>query len=156
VNLPRKVQGPLGKSFGLGFFETAPGSPSSSTSSYTDGKPILCFVTGIGDVGKTRLAQEYANRHSYSSHFHWIFWVNAEDVTSVSLSYRTFAKRLGITAPRHLTCIVMQILLAFMQLWKDLSMIGTTSVDFVNANARVPNLKSRIYIQIAVTTNDQV
>ena len=49
------------------FFDTAPGSPNGSTSSYTDGEPILCFVTGMDAVGKTRLAQEYANR--YSSHF---------------------------------------------------------------------------------------
>jgi hypothetical protein len=34
-------------------------------------------------------------------------------------------------------------------------MIGTTSVDFVDANARVPNLRSRIQTQIAVAINDQ-
>ena len=51
-------------------------------------------VYGLGGIGKTALALEFCHRHR--ERYSLIWWVNAEDATTVSASYRESAMRLRL------------------------------------------------------------
>lgn len=50
-------------------------------------------ITGLGGIGKTQLALEYA--HRYKSNYFLIWWIHAEVSTSLETDYRSLAKQLG-------------------------------------------------------------
>jgi hypothetical protein len=56
-----------------------------------------CVIHGIGGVGKTQLALEFAYR--FRSEFRYIFWLAAEDQVSLSNSYGKIATLLSIPRP---------------------------------------------------------
>jgi hypothetical protein len=68
-----------------------------------DGSRHSVVLHGLGGIGKTQLAVEYAKRHkdSYSA----IFWLNIRDETTVRQSFVTIAKRIARHHPsaRHLS-----------------------------------------------------
>ena len=51
-------------------------------------------ITGMGGVGKTQTALEYAYR--YSDEYEYIWWVTAETEDAVVTSYKDFAVKLGL------------------------------------------------------------
>ena len=57
-----------------------------------DGGRHTVVLHGLGGIGKTQLAVEYAKRHkdSYSA----TFWLNIQDETTVRQSFATIAKRI--------------------------------------------------------------
>jgi len=67
---------------------------SASISSFGDSEPESCIVHGIGGVGKTQTALEYAysNRDLYD----WIFWVRAESSAELLKSYSLIGKKIGV------------------------------------------------------------
>ena len=50
------------------------------------------MLSGIGGIGKTQIAIEYAYRHRH--HFNPVFWINARDMHSAQTGYLQFAQRL--------------------------------------------------------------
>ena len=54
-------------------------------------------ISGLGGMGKTQLAVEYAKRHhhDYSS----VFWLNARDKTSLKQGYAQIAERISYELP---------------------------------------------------------
>jgi hypothetical protein len=61
------------------------------------GAAVVQALHGMGGVGKTQLALEYAYRHARSYDLVW--WVNAEDVDLVGEQYAALAAELGLVAP---------------------------------------------------------
>ena len=51
-------------------------------------------IAGLGGIGKTQIALEYAYR--YSDEYDWIWWVSAETDTTVLSAYREFAKKMKL------------------------------------------------------------
>lgn len=56
--------------------------------------PPAVAVHGLGGVGKTELVREYA--HRYASDYGLIWWIDAEQVTSIWAGLAALARRLGI------------------------------------------------------------
>ena len=56
------------------------------------------IITGVGGVGKTHLALEYAWRHT--SDYPLIWWANASDANALQSSFAGLAQHLGITETR--------------------------------------------------------
>jgi AAA ATPase domain len=54
-----------------------------------------CVLHGIGGVGKTQIALEYTYR--YREYYEYIFWIRAEDPTTLSMSYAIIAEQLKLT-----------------------------------------------------------
>jgi len=52
------------------------------------------IIEGMGGLGKTQTALEYAYR--YASKYKWIWWVHAETEVSVIASYKQFAVKMGL------------------------------------------------------------
>ena len=51
-------------------------------------------IVGLGGIGKTQIALEYAYR--YSDEYDWIWWVSAETDTTVLSAYREFAEKMNL------------------------------------------------------------
>lgn len=51
-------------------------------------------LTGLGGVGKTQTALEYAYR--YASNYEWIWWIPAETESTVLTTYKTFAVKMQL------------------------------------------------------------
>src|SRR5262245_30161073 len=58
-------------------------------------------LSGLGGIGKTQLALEYAYRHESS--YHAVFWVAAETVETFSASFASIADLLGLPEAREST-----------------------------------------------------
>jgi hypothetical protein len=56
-------------------------------------------IHGLGGVGKTQLALEYAHKHSRSYDF--VFWINGETSTTVEESFSRIAKTVGVETDRN-------------------------------------------------------
>ncbi len=59
--------------------------------------PRMQAITGLGGVGKTQTALEYAYRHR--SHYHSILWANADSRENLILSYVQLAASLHLCRP---------------------------------------------------------
>jgi Tfp pilus assembly protein PilF len=57
-------------------------------------KPAVQAIVGMGGVGKTQIAGEYAWRHR--EQYGVVWWLPADDPTTLALSYAELAKRLGL------------------------------------------------------------
>jgi tetratricopeptide (TPR) repeat protein len=71
------------------------GGPHSSESD--PGNPIPQGVHGLGGVGKTAIATEYAWR--YQSEYDLVWWIAADQLPTVRGSLAQLAQRLGLEAP---------------------------------------------------------
>ena len=71
----------------------------------TDQQTVL-VLHGLGGIGKSQLAREYATRHQeeYSA----IFWINAQSVSSLRLGMKSIARRLGLTVESDETAAVLE------------------------------------------------
>src|SRR5215468_8280541 len=58
-------------------------------------------LSGLGGVGKSQLALEYAYQHA--SEYHAVFWVAAETVETLSASLNSIAELLGLPEARETT-----------------------------------------------------
>src|SRR5215469_1075073 len=56
-------------------------------------------LSGLGGVGKSQLALEYAYQHA--SAYHAVFWVAAETTETLSTSFTTIAELLGVPEARE-------------------------------------------------------
>ena len=60
----------------------------------TDGRVALTAVRGMGGIGKTQLALEYAYRHA--ADFDLVWWLRAEEPASLLEDYAALAEPLGV------------------------------------------------------------
>jgi transcriptional regulator with XRE-family HTH domain len=58
-------------------------------------------LSGLGGIGKSQLALEYAYR--YASAYHAVFWVAAETIETLSASFSSIADLLGLPEARETT-----------------------------------------------------
>lgn len=67
------------------------------------GQATVTAVHGLGGIGKSQLAAEYA--HRYQSNYEMIWWIPSDDTRSVRRSFVSLARRLGMpeTADVQLT-----------------------------------------------------
>lgn len=72
--------------------QAAAGAPGARSTAM--GITKSCAICGIGGMGKTQIALEYA--HSRRSEFDAIMWVQADARTSISASFGTIAVALGL------------------------------------------------------------
>ena len=71
-------------------------------------------ITGLGGLGKTQIALEYAYR--YCSRYDYIWWVPAETETTVLNAYRDFAWKMGlVNKDQHDN----EIIIESVQTWMD-------------------------------------
>jgi tetratricopeptide (TPR) repeat protein len=54
-------------------------------------------ISGLGGVGKTQLAAEYAYKHRWDYTIIW--WISADDSATLALTYAKLARRLGMNFP---------------------------------------------------------
>ena len=60
--------------------------------SFEEGRPLIIGAqVGLGGIGKTQIALQYAQRNAFRYNFIWVF--NAESENTLILSYRQFATR---------------------------------------------------------------
>ncbi|KAL8796491.1 MAG: hypothetical protein Q9195_001165 [Heterodermia aff. obscurata] len=55
----------------------------------------ILVLHGLGGIGKSQLAREYATRHQYD--YSAIFWINAQTESSLNASMVDIARRVGLT-----------------------------------------------------------
>ncbi len=55
----------------------------------------IAIITGLGGIGKTQLALEYAYRH-HPDVYQAVFWMNAADEASLQTGYATLAEKLDL------------------------------------------------------------
>jgi len=60
-------------------------------------KPAARAIVGLGGIGKTQLAAEFAWR--YRRGYSIVWWLPADDSTTLALSYSQLAKQLGLRFP---------------------------------------------------------
>ena len=58
------------------------------------GAVLTQAIQGLGGIGKTQLALEYAFR--YRSEYGTVWWINAEEVQSIAAGFSALARKLGI------------------------------------------------------------
>ncbi|MEU0041000.1 FxSxx-COOH system tetratricopeptide repeat protein, partial [Streptomyces sp. NPDC006333] len=61
------------------------------------GQAVVQAVHGLGGIGKTQLALEYA--HRFASQYDIVWWIDAEHADQVPVHYTELATRLGIARP---------------------------------------------------------
>lgn len=59
------------------------------------GKPVV--ISGLGGIGKTQLALEYCYKHRFD--YRTVWWINAEEATTLALGYSKLARTLGLNFP---------------------------------------------------------
>jgi len=57
----------------------------------------ICALYGLGGIGKTEIAVEYAYRHHEQSSSNIVWWVHGESPTSIAMSYSSLSEVLGFT-----------------------------------------------------------
>lgn len=67
---------------------------NASTLSLSESEPDSCIIHGIGGVGKTQTALEYAYRYRHL--YDWVFWVRAESSAELLKSYSSAGKKVGV------------------------------------------------------------
>ncbi|MET8155994.1 tetratricopeptide repeat protein [Sphaerisporangium sp. NPDC005289] len=70
-------------------------------------RPSLLVIHGLGGVGKTSLAVEYAHRHQHAYHLVW--QLPAEDATVLSAAFTELAALLGMRQPGETAAPVHQV-----------------------------------------------
>ena len=63
------------------------------------GATAITAVQGMGGIGKTSLAREYAHRFGTAARFGGVWWIEAETQSSILASYDQLAEHLATTAP---------------------------------------------------------
>ncbi|MGY4921032.1 FxSxx-COOH system tetratricopeptide repeat protein [Streptomyces sp. 900105755] len=58
---------------------------------------VIQALHGLGGIGKTQIALEYA--HRFASQYDTVWWIDAEQADQVSVHYTELAARLGIAKP---------------------------------------------------------
>jgi tetratricopeptide (TPR) repeat protein len=53
-------------------------------------------ISGLGGIGKTQLALEYAHKSYEDGKYRAVFWVNAADEASIQASYHSIGERIGL------------------------------------------------------------
>ncbi|MFE3264333.1 FxSxx-COOH system tetratricopeptide repeat protein, partial [Streptomyces sp. NPDC059215] len=61
------------------------------------GQAVVQALHGLGGIGKTQLALEYA--HRFASQYDIVWWIDAEQADQVPVHYTELATRLGIATP---------------------------------------------------------
>ncbi|MEU6776661.1 FxSxx-COOH system tetratricopeptide repeat protein, partial [Streptomyces sp. NPDC046759] len=60
-------------------------------------RPVVQGLHGLGGVGKTQIALEYA--HRFASQYDTVWWIDAEQADQILVRYTELAARLGIAKP---------------------------------------------------------
>ncbi|KIM98634.1 hypothetical protein OIDMADRAFT_56981 [Oidiodendron maius Zn] len=94
------------------YLEGSSTQSNASATSFNDSEPDICIIHGIGGVGKTQTALEYA--YKYRSLYDWVFWVRAESSAEILKSYSSIGKKLGLFGS---TSIIDQNTLEKIQEW---------------------------------------
>jgi tetratricopeptide (TPR) repeat protein len=87
-NLPSRNRNFTGREAILATLATRFGDPTAASA------PVGQVLYGLGGVGKTQLALEYAHRHR--ADYDVVWWVAAEEGTTVAAELAALARRLGV------------------------------------------------------------
>jgi hypothetical protein len=63
------------------------------------GATAITAVQGMGGIGKTSLAREYAHRFGTAARFGGVWWIESETQSSILASYDQLAEQLATSAP---------------------------------------------------------
>ncbi|HSK77569.1 MAG TPA: FxSxx-COOH system tetratricopeptide repeat protein, partial [Thermoanaerobaculia bacterium] len=69
-------------------------------------------IHGLGGIGKTQTAIEYA--HRFGAHYRFVFWVLADQESSIQAAYLAIARELGLAGPQADPQMAVQAVMAWL------------------------------------------